>query len=169
MSHDQLLIFHLIVAQTDTLQTRHTPSTRTSQPLIRKLSSSYPSVPREISSLLLRSAESSLEQHVRLWNNTLNIYSQPKNLRPHITTDLPTCIACGSILRSLQRLHKPVPDACKKCFKEHCWDGKEDHSQPGFLAPALLYDPEVSFAQWNASFYASATTNSTGNSSSSGL
>ncbi|KAI0698289.1 FabD/lysophospholipase-like protein [Cytidiella melzeri] len=93
------------------------------------------------------------EQRVRLWNNTLALYSQPIKLNASLTSDFPTCIACGSILRSLQRLNMTIPDVCNTCFQEHCWDGTVDNSQPGFLAPALLYDPQMTFKEWNASFY----------------
>ncbi|KAI0689772.1 FabD/lysophospholipase-like protein [Cytidiella melzeri] len=93
------------------------------------------------------------EQRMRLWNNTLSIYSQPIKLNASLTSDFPTCIACGSILRSLQRLNMTIPDECNTCFQEHCWDGTVDNSEPGFLAPALLYNPQETFQEWNASFY----------------
>ncbi|KAI0818516.1 FabD/lysophospholipase-like protein [Irpex lacteus] len=105
---------------------------------------------------VLSTTDLTSEQRLRLWNNTLNIYTQPHSLRPNVTADFPTCIACGAIYRSLQRLNLSVPDVCNTCFKEYCWDGTEDNSQPGFLAPALLYDPQMLFAEWNASFSGNA-------------
>ncbi|KAI0093717.1 FabD/lysophospholipase-like protein [Irpex rosettiformis] len=97
--------------------------------------------------------EYSDEQHEKLWNNTLAIYSQPQNLQPNVTSDFPTCIACGAIYRSLQRLNMSIPDVCNTCFQDHCWNGTVDNSQPGFLAPPLLYSPQTTFEQWNTSFY----------------
>lgn len=95
-------------------------------------------------------------QFATLWNNTLSLYSQPHSPYVNSTTDWPSCIACGAIFKSLKRLNMTVPDVCKRCFDEHCWNGEVDDSWPGFLAPSLILSPEVSFEQWDLSFYASS-------------
>jgi hypothetical protein len=88
-------------------------------------------------------------------------HSQPIKLETSLTSHFPTCIAYGDNLWSLQRLNMTIPDACNTCFEEHCWDGTVDNSQPGFLAPPLLCDPQMSFREWNASFYNASPTQST--------
>ncbi|KAJ7300975.1 hypothetical protein DFH08DRAFT_979147 [Mycena albidolilacea] len=57
--------------------------------------------------------------------------------------------ACGSILRSLERLGQVVPDRCKLCFESHCWQGEMETGTPPFVAPALLLSPNTTFAEWN--------------------
>ncbi|KAE9387640.1 FabD/lysophospholipase-like protein [Gymnopus androsaceus JB14] len=85
-----------------------------------------------------------------LWNNTLALYSQDSN---QISANWTTCIACAAIQRSLERLGKETPDACKQCFDKYCWNGEVDNSEPGFLSPSLILDPSESWAEWNVSFY----------------
>jgi hypothetical protein len=60
------------------------------------------------------------------------------------------CSACGSILRSLERLGQAIPEQCKLCFERHCWDGKLATGTPPFVAPPLLLSPSTTFAEWNA-------------------
>ncbi|KAE9397529.1 FabD/lysophospholipase-like protein [Gymnopus androsaceus JB14] len=85
-----------------------------------------------------------------LWNNTLTLYSQDSN---QIAANWTTCIACAATHRSLERLGKETPDACKQCFDKYCWNGEVDDSEPGFLSPSLILDPSESWTEWNASFY----------------
>ncbi|EIM88993.1 FabD/lysophospholipase-like protein [Stereum hirsutum FP-91666 SS1] len=96
-------------------------------------------------------------QYTRLWNNSISLYSQIDSPNANATTDWPTCIACGAIYRSLQRLNATIPEVCGACFEEHCWGGEVDDSQPGFLAPAPLLNPSLTFAEWNTSFYGNST------------
>ena len=63
------------------------------------------------------------------------------------------CVACGSILRSLQRMNWSIPQQCQSCFKEYCWDGTVRNSPPGYLEPTLVKAPQTSWVEWNASFY----------------
>ncbi|KAF7369653.1 Lysophospholipase [Mycena venus] len=78
-----------------------------------------------------------------LLQNTLDLVSQSN-------TTWAQCIACGSILRSLERLGQAIPDHCKLCFESHCWQGEMATGTPPFVAPPLLLSPNTTFAEWNA-------------------
>ncbi|KAJ7784061.1 FabD/lysophospholipase-like protein [Mycena olivaceomarginata] len=58
--------------------------------------------------------------------------------------------ACGSILRSLERLGQAIPDQCTLCFERHCWQGEMVTGTPPFVAPPLLLSPDITFDEWNA-------------------
>ncbi|KAF8209515.1 acyl transferase/acyl hydrolase/lysophospholipase, partial [Mycena galopus ATCC 62051] len=77
-----------------------------------------------------------------LLQNTLDLVSQSN-------TTWAQCIACGSILRSLERLGQAIPDQCKLCFERHCWQGEMATGTPPFVAPPLLLSPNTTFAEWN--------------------
>ncbi|KAJ7757227.1 FabD/lysophospholipase-like protein [Mycena maculata] len=76
--------------------------------------------------------------------------------------------ACGSILRSLERLGQPIPDQCTLCFKQHCWQGEMATGTPPFVAPALLLSPSTTFAQWNATTWTPAFSATAPNASTTG-
>ncbi|KAJ7909950.1 FabD/lysophospholipase-like protein [Mycena leptocephala] len=78
-----------------------------------------------------------------LLQNTLDLVSQSN-------TTWAQCIACGSILRSLERLGQTIPDQCKLCFERHCWQGEMATGTPPFVAPPLLLSLNTTFAEWNA-------------------
>ncbi|KAJ7300918.1 FabD/lysophospholipase-like protein [Mycena albidolilacea] len=78
-----------------------------------------------------------------LLQNTLDLVSQSN-------TTWAQCIACGSILRSLERLGQAIPDQCTLCFERHCWQGEMATGTPPFLAPPLLLSPNTTFDEWNA-------------------
>ncbi|KAJ7181271.1 FabD/lysophospholipase-like protein, partial [Mycena filopes] len=87
-----------------------------------------------------------------LLQNTLDIVSQGGN------ATWAQCIACGSILRSLERLAQPIPAQCELCFARHCWQGEMVAGTPPFVAPALLLSPNVTFADWNETVWGPAFT-----------
>ncbi|KAJ7151969.1 FabD/lysophospholipase-like protein [Mycena filopes] len=98
-----------------------------------------------------------------LLQNTFDLVSQSN-------TTWAQCIACGSILRSLERLGQSIPDQCKRCFAEHCWQGDLLTGTPPFVAPPLLLSPGTTFAEWNAStwqpaFFQNTSTTPVGGSS----
>lgn len=64
-----------------------------------------------------------------------------------------SCLACGAVYRSLQRMNMSIPATCQQCMTDYCWQGEEDNSQPSFLSPPLLLNQSVSWSQWNASFF----------------
>ncbi|KAF8175957.1 FabD/lysophospholipase-like protein [Mycena galopus ATCC 62051] len=81
-----------------------------------------------------------------LLQNALDLVSQSN-------TTWAQCIACGSILRSLERLGQAIPDQCKLCFERHCWQGEMATGTPPFVAPPLLLSPNTTFAEWNATIW----------------
>ncbi|KAJ7455607.1 FabD/lysophospholipase-like protein, partial [Mycena galericulata] len=84
-----------------------------------------------------------------LLQNTLDLVSQSN-------TTWAQCIACGSILRSLERLGKAIPAQCTLCFERHCWQGEIATGTPPFVAPTLLLSPNTTFAEWNATTWTPA-------------
>lgn len=44
--------------------------------------------------------------------------------------DWPECLACASMLRSLQRSNQKIPSKCDKCYKKYCWDGENASDAP---------------------------------------
>ncbi|KAK1780485.1 lysophospholipase [Copromyces sp. CBS 386.78] len=47
----------------------------------------------------------------------------------------PTCVACAIISRSLDRLGRQTPAACKTCFERYCWNGTVDSRDTGVYMP----------------------------------
>ncbi|KAJ7715289.1 lysophospholipase [Mycena olivaceomarginata] len=74
--------------------------------------------------------------------NTLDLVAQGN-------TTWAQCIACGSILRSLERLGQAIPDQCTLCFERHRWQGEMVTGTPPFVAPPLLLSPNITFDEWN--------------------
>ena len=87
---------------------------------------------------------------VNLTDNARYLISQDTN---QLSSNWTQCVACGSILRSLQRMNWSIPQQCQNCLKEYCWDGTVDNSPPEYLEPALVRETQTSWADWNASFY----------------
>ncbi|KAJ7455625.1 FabD/lysophospholipase-like protein [Mycena galericulata] len=96
-----------------------------------------------------------------LLQNTLDLVSQSN-------TTWVQCIACGSILRSLERLGKPIPAQCTLCFERHCWQGEMATGTPPFVAPTLLLRPNTTFAEWNATTWTPAFSGAAPNASTTG-
>ncbi|KAJ7039368.1 FabD/lysophospholipase-like protein [Mycena alexandri] len=96
-----------------------------------------------------------------LLQNSLDIVSQSN-------TTWAQCIACGSILRSLERLGQPIPDQCTLCFAEHCWQGEMAAGTPPFVSPPLLLSPNTTFAEWNATTWTPAFSGTAPNTSTTG-
>lgn len=64
-----------------------------------------------------------------------------------------TCIACGAIQKSVLRMQVQLPEVCRTCFQDHCWQGDEDDSEPGFLAPFPKLNQTLTWAEWNATVW----------------
>ena len=47
----------------------------------------------------------------------------------------PTCVGCAILQRSMERTNTQIPDACSSCFKQFCWDGTVNSSQPNPYEP----------------------------------
>ncbi len=95
-------------------------------------------------------------------SNALSTISQDSD---RLTANWTSCLACGTVLRSLQKLNMDVPEFCNSCFEDHCWQGNSASSPPSFLAPsALLTNPDITFEIWNQTIFFNGSVD--GNSSS---
>ncbi|KAM0802676.1 lysophospholipase Plb3 [Usnea florida] len=48
----------------------------------------------------------------------------------------PTCVGCAILQRSLERTQTAIPEVCTECFKDFCWDGTVNSTNPGNYEPA---------------------------------
>ncbi|KLO18926.1 FabD/lysophospholipase-like protein, partial [Schizopora paradoxa] len=86
-----------------------------------------------------------------IMSNALSTISQDSD---RLTANWTSCLACGTVLRSLQKLDMKVPEFCETCFKDHCWQGNSANSAPSFLQPsALLTNPNITFDIWNQTIF----------------
>ncbi|KAF4979726.1 hypothetical protein FZEAL_4121 [Fusarium zealandicum] len=44
--------------------------------------------------------------------------------------DWPICVGCAMLSRSFDRTNTAVPEKCKECFQNYCWNGTLDESAP---------------------------------------
>ena len=88
-------------------------------------------------------------QVIDLTSNALQLISQDSD---RLRADWTSCLACGAIYRSLQRMNWAIPEVCEKCMDEYCWDGAVSDSEPGFLSPTLVLD-SLSWGEWNATVF----------------
>jgi lysophospholipase len=59
--------------------------------------------------------------------NGLNVVTRGQG---KVDNQWPQCLACGIILRALQRRGIEIPNQCGDCFKEYCWNGEVDDATP---------------------------------------
>jgi len=86
-----------------------------------------------------------------IFSNALSTLSQDSD---RLTANWTSCLACGTVLRSLQKMDMKVPEFCNSCFKEHCWQGNNASEAPSFLEPsALLTNPNITFEIWNQTIF----------------
>ncbi|KAK3397849.1 lysophospholipase [Sordaria brevicollis] len=52
-----------------------------------------------------------------------------------LDSEWPTCVACAVISRSMDRLGRQTPAACKTCFERYCWNGTVDSRDTGVYMP----------------------------------
>ena len=71
-----------------------------------------------------------VEHQHRMLDNSVDIATMGGNM-----SNWHECLACASVLRSLQRSNTKVPSKCQKCLDMYCWDGTEDESEPGMYTP----------------------------------
>ena len=48
----------------------------------------------------------------------------------------PMCVGCAILQRSLERTQTAIPQVCTQCFKDFCWDGTVNSTNPGNYEPA---------------------------------
>lgn len=104
------------------------------------------------------------EQMSAIFNNTFDLYSYGNN---SVDSEWSGCMACGFILRSLQRMNMNVPEFCAGCFQRHCWNETYNSILSNdFFQPSLVLNASLSFVEF-ASSPVGAGLPSTGNSSAS--
>ncbi|WFD33432.1 lysophospholipase [Malassezia cuniculi] len=75
----------------------------------------------------------SKETQQKFVDNSVNVATMGGEME-----DWSQCLACASLLRSLQRSGQDMPDKCQSCFNRYCWDGQSDSN-----APASKYQPSI--------------------------
>lgn len=81
-----------------------------------------------------------------IFKNSLDLYSYGSNT---IDPEWSGCIACGFILRSLQRMGVEVPEFCNGCWDRHCWNGKYNSTLPNdFFEPSLVLNPKLTYTEF---------------------
>jgi lysophospholipase len=81
-----------------------------------------------------------------VFNNTFNLYSYGNNT---IDKEWSGCLACGFILRSLQRAGIPVPEFCNGCWQRHCWNGTYNSTLPNeFFQPPLVLNSSLTYEEF---------------------
>lgn len=70
-------------------------------------------------------------------NIILNGYNVATMGNATVNENWPTCLGCALLSRSFSRKGIDVPDACKACFEEYCWDGSLSPNDPGVYEPEL--------------------------------
>jgi len=66
------------------------------------------------------------------------------------------CLACAVIKKSLQRAKMKEPEACTKCWEQHCWNGTMNNKTVDVgSGPRLVLNDTLSFAEWNKTVWES--------------
>lgn len=55
--------------------------------------------------------------------------------------DWSVCVGCAILSRSFDRTNTTVPDKCQECFKNYCWNGTLDESEPAPYWPSFISQP----------------------------
>ncbi|KAF4995643.1 hypothetical protein FDECE_12738 [Fusarium decemcellulare] len=50
----------------------------------------------------------------------------------------PVCVGCAMLSRSFDRTNTTVPEKCRECFQNYCWNGTLDESDPGEYNPTFI-------------------------------
>lgn len=46
------------------------------------------------------------------------------------------CVGCAILSRSFDRTGTTVPEACRRCFQQYCWDGTINRTEPATYNPS---------------------------------
>ncbi|KAB8346255.1 hypothetical protein FH972_023300 [Carpinus fangiana] len=101
----------------------------TTPPLVVYLPNSFYSFSSNISTFTL--SYSTAERNAMI-ENGFNGATQGNS---SIDANWPVCVGCAMLSRSFGRTGTPVPDACTTCFKQYCWDGTTNNTQPLSFVP----------------------------------
>ncbi|GMG45800.1 unnamed protein product [Aspergillus oryzae var. brunneus] len=50
----------------------------------------------------------------------------------------PSCVGCAILSRSAERTSTTLPEVCSKCFKNYCWDGTINSTEPENYEPQIM-------------------------------
>lgn len=73
----------------------------------------------------------------------LNGYNVATMGNATVNSTWPTCVGCAVISRSLDRTGMEVPEVCRQCFSDFCWDGTVDSSEPQAYNPSLQVEDQA--------------------------
>ncbi|KAG8983368.1 hypothetical protein FRB94_005751 [Tulasnella sp. JGI-2019a] len=83
-------------------------------------------------------------------SNALPLISQDNN---RLAANWTYYIACGVVLRGMQRMDMKLPKICDSFFGNHCGNGQTNNSAPPFLDPMLVLNSTLGFEEWNATVF----------------
>ncbi|KFG84068.1 lysophospholipase precursor [Metarhizium anisopliae] len=58
--------------------------------------------------------------------------------------DWAVCVGCAMLARSFERTRTAVPDKCRQCFANYCWNGTLNETKPAPYVPSLYGKPILS-------------------------
>lgn len=79
------------------------------------------------------------DQRNAIVRNGYEVATRANGTRADGTSDAkwPICVGCAVLSRSLERTNTPVPAVCQDCFKDYCWDGTINSTQPAEYEPTI--------------------------------
>ena len=83
-----------------------------------------------------------LEERAGMIENGYDVVTQGNSTREG-ASNWPTCVGCAVLSRSLERNGQAVPDVCKQCFQQYCWNGTT-------VEKSAPYNPQMIFKEVNA-------------------
>ncbi|KAE8349599.1 lysophospholipase catalytic domain-containing protein [Aspergillus coremiiformis] len=76
----------------------------------------------------------------------LNGYNVVTRGNASVDIDWPSCVGCAILQRSTERTKTQLPEICTTCFRNYCWDGTTNTTQPGPYEPTLMMSSSTSGA-----------------------
>jgi lysophospholipase len=83
-----------------------------------------------------------LGERAGMIENGYDVVTQGNSTREG-ASNWPTCVGCAVLSRSLERNGQAVPDVCKQCFQQYCWNGTT-------VEKSAPYNPQMIFKEVNA-------------------
>ncbi|RSM07801.1 hypothetical protein CEP52_005007 [Fusarium oligoseptatum] len=67
-----------------------------------------------------------------------NGYAAATMLNATRDPDWPVCVGCAMLARSFDRTNTTLPDKCRECFQNYCWNGTLDESPAADYWPSFI-------------------------------
>ncbi|KAJ3457714.1 hypothetical protein MRS44_014855 [Fusarium solani] len=67
-----------------------------------------------------------------------NGYAAATMLNATRDPDWPVCVGCAMLARSFDRTNTALPDKCRECFQNYCWNGTLDESPAADYWPSFI-------------------------------